>query len=92
MSYPSFKVYPVANLAAATPVLGLISLGVCVTLWNRAGRRQAAVLHLTLLANVVMVVIFWGDPRFRDANVPVLACYAAAGACWFQDRRRGRLA
>ena len=77
--YPSFKVYPEVNLAVTTPFLFLIATGVARTLRHRAGRRAFAVLHLTLAANLAMVVVFWGDPRFRDANTPILALYAALG-------------
>jgi 4-amino-4-deoxy-L-arabinose transferase-like glycosyltransferase len=37
------------------------------------------VLHLTMLATVLTVLIFWGCARFRDANVSILAIYAAVG-------------
>ena len=80
VQWPSFKVYPVANIGFTLPFLLAIALGIVRTLRTRAARRQFAVCHLTMLANLVMVLIFWGDPRFRDANVPVLAVYAVLGA------------
>ena len=35
--------------------------------------------HLTMLATIVTALIFFGDPRFRDANTPLLMLYAALG-------------
>lgn len=35
---------------------------------------------LFLLASVVTAVLFWGGPRFRDGNAPLLMVYAALGA------------
>ena len=69
VNYPSFKVYPVINILSMTPFIILILLGIIRTLKSRTDRHAFAVLHLILLANLIMVVIFWGDPRFRDANV-----------------------
>jgi 4-amino-4-deoxy-L-arabinose transferase-like glycosyltransferase len=86
IQYPSFKVYPIANLGLMTPLVALILLGVFRTLKRRDGRRAFAVAHLTLLANLVMVVIFWADSRFRDANMPVLALYGVAGLWWLRYR------
>ncbi len=92
VNYPSLKVYPVANVLLTTPFLVVILVGLFASVVNGADRRRFAVLHLTMLANLVMVVIFWGDPRFRDANTPVLMCYAVVGLLrlsgWF-SRRRG---
>ena len=79
VGYPSMKRYPVINIASTFPFLILILAGIVATTWSRAFRRSFAILHLILLANIIMVVIFWGDPRFRDANVPVLMIYATVG-------------
>ncbi len=86
--WPSLKVYPVANILFTAPFLLVITIGMLRTIATSEGRRQFAVLHLTMLANIVMVVIFWGDPRFRDANMPVLMVYAAVGGLWLVDRTR----
>ncbi len=87
VQWPSLKTYPVANIVSTTPFLVLIGIGIFRSL--RGGEQSKfAVLHLTLLANLAMVLIFWGDPRFRDANVPVLMVYAALGAGWLQHRMR----
>jgi len=95
--WPSLKVYPVANILFTAPFLLVIAIGMLRTIAMSEGRRQFAVLHLTMLANIVMVVIFWGDPRFRDANMPVLMVYAAVGGLWLADwtqsfyQRRGTI-
>jgi len=34
-------------------------------------------LHVAVLATVATALIFWGSPRFRDANAPLLMVYAA---------------
>ncbi len=35
------------------------------------------VIHLVMMATVLTAVIFWGSPRFRDANAPLLMLYPA---------------
>jgi 4-amino-4-deoxy-L-arabinose transferase-like glycosyltransferase len=49
-----------------------------------AGRREMGsdawlAVHGALLTTALTAVIFWGSPRFRDANAPLLMLYAAAG-------------
>jgi 4-amino-4-deoxy-L-arabinose transferase-like glycosyltransferase len=82
VQWPSFKVYPVPNILFTLPFLIPTVVGIGHTLRTRDLRRQFAVCHITLACNLAMVVVFWGDPRFRDANVPVIAAYAVAGAMW----------
>lgn len=58
------------------PFLLLIVVG----LWR--GRRLMRgpgwwLLHVSMLATVLTALIFWGSPRFRDANAPLLMAYAA---------------
>ena len=36
--------------------------------------------HVTMLATIFTALIFFGDPRFRDANMPLLMLYSALGA------------
>lgn len=79
VGYPSMKRYVVVNIASTAPFLALIVVGLVSTIGSRTARRQFAILHLIMAANAIMVVIFWGDPRFRDANVPVLMVYATVG-------------
>jgi hypothetical protein len=46
------------------------------------------VLHGTLLATLATAWIFWGNPRFRDADAGILMIYAALGAQWlFRSRQ-----
>jgi 4-amino-4-deoxy-L-arabinose transferase-like glycosyltransferase len=63
------------------PFLLLFLPGVWTTL-RRHDYRTAGwlVVHLTMLATVLTAVIFWGCPRFRDANAPLLMLYAAVRA------------
>jgi hypothetical protein len=86
----TLKVYPVANVLLVTPFLALITAGLVRTLATREGRARYAVLHLTMLATLVMLVVFWGEPRFRDANMPALMVYAALGGEWLLGRLRRR--
>jgi hypothetical protein len=37
------------------------------------------VVHGAVLATLITGLIFWGSPRFRDANLPFLMLYAAVG-------------
>lgn len=91
VQWPSLKTYPIVNIVTTTPFLVLILAGLMYTLANYRRHQSLAILHLTMLANLVMLVIFWGDPRFRDANVPVLMVYAAIGgtraANYFSQRK-----
>jgi 4-amino-4-deoxy-L-arabinose transferase-like glycosyltransferase len=36
-------------------------------------------IHAIMLASVFTALVFWGSPRFRDANAPLLMLYAAVG-------------
>lgn len=81
VQWPSLKTYPVANVLSTAPFLLLVFAGLAVT-GRGDGRRRFAVPHLALAASLFTAVVFWGDPRFRDANVPVLAVYAAVGGRW----------
>lgn len=88
VQWPSMKVYPVANIVLTAPFLILIGIGLMRTLSTRQSRVQYAVLHLTMVVNMAMVVLFWGDPRFRDANTPMLMIYAVAGGHWIGSLRQ----
>ena len=72
--------YILAQFATYTPFLALIAAG-----WVKASRRTDydsppwLVLRVTLLATVITALVFWGSPRFRDANTPALMVYAAVG-------------
>jgi 4-amino-4-deoxy-L-arabinose transferase-like glycosyltransferase len=43
-------------------------------------------IHAALLATALTAVLFWGSPRFRDANTPLLMVYA--GLCFVRAPRR----
>jgi 4-amino-4-deoxy-L-arabinose transferase-like glycosyltransferase len=72
--------YVLLNLIGYTPYMLLIIHGL-----YRCTRRHELrslpwqVIHGTLLATLLTALIFWGSPRFRDANLPVLMIYAALG-------------
>jgi hypothetical protein len=36
-------------------------------------------MHLAIAATVATGVVFWGNPRFRDAAAPILFIYAGCG-------------
>jgi 4-amino-4-deoxy-L-arabinose transferase-like glycosyltransferase len=78
-SYPSFKIYPIANITLTTPFLIFIFVGLFRSVRRYEDRRHFGFLHLTMIASFVMVFLFWGHPGFRDANAPVLMVYAALG-------------
>lgn len=77
--WTSSKVHPIPNILSTLPFLILIGIGLSRSLWTRESRRQFALCHLTLISTLIMVVIFWGEPRFRDANLPILMIYAVLG-------------
>ena len=55
----------------------LLSLGGISTM-----RRQEVewlIVHATILATVIAAVVFWGAPRFRDANIAFLMLYCVVG-------------
>lgn len=69
------------------PVLLLMLIGI----WQCLARRELwaptwFVLHGTVLATVVVAMIFAGMPRFRDANVMVMMIYAVIGLSWLLQR------
>lgn len=62
------------------PFLPLILLGLIVCVRRRLHRQSEwMVVHGMLLATLITALIFWGSPRFRDANLPLLMLYAAVG-------------
>ncbi len=65
------------------PFLLLVACGARACLGDRSRRGTAwLALHATLLATFLTAWIFWGSPRFRDANLGLLMIYAALGAQW----------
>jgi hypothetical protein len=66
-----------ARAAGYLPFLALMLAGA----WR--GLRQGWInsprwwlIHVALAATAVTAVLFWGSPRFRDANTPLLMVYA----------------
>ena len=85
------KVYLAIRAAGYLPFLVLMVCGAWAC-WRDRSCRGAPwlVLHAALLATLATAWIFWGSPRFRDANVGVLMIFAALGARWlFRKRSRG---
>lgn len=71
--------YVLLGWITTLPVLALTYAGIA--------RLRNPALDATMLATVVTALIFWGSPRFRDANLCVLAVYAGV-AC--EGLRRGK--
>ena len=64
----------------ATPFLILMLIGLCWSLSRRRYWTQEWVLvHGIIAATVFVTLVFFGSPRYRDANIPVLMIYAAFG-------------
>ncbi len=76
----SNRKYVALNLACYTPFLALMMVGLFRSV-RRGNRRdpQWLLIHGIALATLLTALIFWGSPRFRDANLPVLMIYAAVG-------------
>lgn len=72
--------YVVMQLIGTTPFLVLVLIGLfrCL-LYRRYWSEEWVVAHGVIAATVVTAFIFWGSPRFRDADLPVLMVYAAVG-------------
>ncbi len=78
----------VVRIAMWGPFLVLLLCAAWAFLRDRSLRGLPwLALHATLLATFVTAWIFWGSPRFRDANLGVLMIYAAVGARWLVTRR-----
>ncbi|MBV9868318.1 MAG: glycosyltransferase family 39 protein [Abitibacteriaceae bacterium] len=83
------KKYVFLQVVGYTPFLLLYIVGF-IHCWRH--RRYCTMpwwaVHSTLLATVLMALIFWGSPRFRDANMPILLLYATIGWEALRARRR----
>jgi 4-amino-4-deoxy-L-arabinose transferase-like glycosyltransferase len=81
--------YVLLQLLTYTPFLLLILAGLW-GIWRSSAYYNSPwlAIHLTILATVVTGLLFWGSPRFRDANTPLLMMYAAVGAQAFVLARR----
>jgi hypothetical protein len=77
------------RVAGYAPFLVLLACGAWACLRDRSCRGTPwLALHGTLLATLLTAWIFWGSPRFRDANVGILMIYAALGARLLYRRRK----
>jgi 4-amino-4-deoxy-L-arabinose transferase-like glycosyltransferase len=74
------RFYLVVRFLGYAPFLLLITIGVGVWVRRRdCWRADWLIVHGVMLATLVTAIIFWGSPRFRDANMPFLMIFAALG-------------
>jgi 4-amino-4-deoxy-L-arabinose transferase-like glycosyltransferase len=68
------------RVASYAPFLLIFLVGAWSCLWRREYWTVNWVLiHCTLFTTIVTALIFFGLPRFRDANMPLLMLYAVVG-------------
>ncbi len=68
------------RVAGYVPFLLLLLLAVWRCLWRKSAWTSPwQVLHASTLVVLATALIFQGEPRYRDANLPVLMIYAALG-------------
>jgi 4-amino-4-deoxy-L-arabinose transferase-like glycosyltransferase len=86
------KKYVLMELVGYTPFLLAFLVGLYSCCTDRQYRTGFwTPIHLVVVATILTGLIFWGSPRFRDVNAPVLMLYAAvAYEKW--AARRARLA
>jgi 4-amino-4-deoxy-L-arabinose transferase-like glycosyltransferase len=71
----------ILRIVAYAPYFLLMALGVFRMVRSREyWTLPWLALHVTFLATILTALIFFGDPRFRDANLPVLMLWSALGA------------
>ncbi len=61
------------------PFLFLMILGLWRGVRSFGWSWDWLIVHGALLATIATALLFWGSPRFRDANMPFLMLYAALG-------------
>lgn len=72
--------YVLLQIAGYTPIFLLLVVGIfCCARKPELQTPMWLVLHGSTLATIAAGLIFWGSPRFRDANLPALIAYAAVG-------------
>ena len=72
--------YVLLQILATGPFLLLVFLGIGICGRNREyWTLPWTLVHAMMSATVLTALIFWGSPRFRDANAPLLMLYAAVG-------------
>jgi 4-amino-4-deoxy-L-arabinose transferase-like glycosyltransferase len=85
------KRYVVANVLCCTPLLLLSLLGISRTMFvSRYLTPPWATLNLILLGTWLTCLVFWGSPRFRDANAPLLMIFAALEASVLVEKLAAR--
>ena len=68
------------RIVSYTPFFALFALYAVRCLWRSSNWTVSwAILHASTLVLLATVVIFFGEPRFRDAQTPVLMIYAVLG-------------
>ncbi|MGH9574205.1 MAG: ArnT family glycosyltransferase [Candidatus Acidiferrales bacterium] len=74
------RLYVLLDLLTYTPYLLLIIWAAIMGIRNRGLlTREWAAVHAAFAATLITAVLFWGSPRFRDANAPLLVLYATFG-------------
>jgi len=74
------RMYVLLQIVGGGPFLVLIAIGAVRSLTSRAfWTLPWLALQMVMLATIVTSLIFWGSPRFRDANAVVLMVYAVVG-------------
>ncbi len=74
------RLFFVLRILGYAPFLLLMIVGLKGWLRRRDfWRTDWLIVHGVMLATVATALIFWGSPRFRDANMPFLMIYAALG-------------
>ena len=85
------KSYVIIQIVGSTPFLVLIVVGlICSIRRSTLLNWNWLLIHFVMFCSIVTALIFWGSPRFRDANMPILMVYAAVGLSWFQRKWRPR--
>jgi 4-amino-4-deoxy-L-arabinose transferase-like glycosyltransferase len=68
------------RIVGYAPFLFLIIAGMVMCIRRRDyWSADWLIVHGTLLTTLATALLFWGSPRFRDANMPFLMLYAALG-------------
>jgi len=74
------RMYVLLDLVTYTPYLLLIIWAAITGIRTRQLlTREWAVIHAAFAATLITAVVFWGSPRFRDANATLLVLYATFG-------------
>jgi 4-amino-4-deoxy-L-arabinose transferase-like glycosyltransferase len=69
--------YVLLQWAGTSPFLILIGIGIVWRVRQRPYGRQWWLADSLMLACLATGLMFWGAPRFRDGNAPILMLYAA---------------